>query len=121
MNTYDVKQPTVEVSSSTKVMLGCFGIVLELNDEGGGTISSDLKESCPYCDCIECNADCDGSAGDIDGLEDQDDLDSRNRYNAAIDGLESLILAHAFAGIDITTPAYLEGIETAESAIGNNS
>jgi len=43
-----------------------------------------------------------------------------DEYNAAIDGLESLILAHACAGIDITSPAYLEGIETAEAAIGNN-
>ncbi len=40
-------------------------------------------------------------------------------YNAAIDGLESLILAHACAGIDVTSPAYIEGIETAVEAIVN--
>ena len=40
-------------------------------------------------------------------------------YNAAIDALESLILAHACAGIDISSPAYLEGIETAVDAIPN--
>lgn len=39
---------------------------------------------------------------------------------AALDGLESLILAHACEGIDITSPAYKEGIQTALEAIGNN-
>ena len=42
------------------------------------------------------------------------------RFNAAIDGLEALILAHACAGVDIASPAYIEGIETAVDAIGNN-
>jgi hypothetical protein len=46
--------------------------------------------------------------------------DSSVEYNAAIDGLESLILAHACAGIDIASPAYLEGIEAAVEAIANN-
>jgi hypothetical protein len=41
-------------------------------------------------------------------------------YNAAIDALESVILGHACAGIDVTSPAYIEGIETAENAIGNH-
>ena len=42
------------------------------------------------------------------------------QYAAAIDGLESLILAHACAGIDISSSAYVEGIETAVEAIVNN-
>jgi hypothetical protein len=41
-------------------------------------------------------------------------------YNAAIDGIESMILAHACAGIDITTAAYKEGIETSVDACANN-
>ena len=41
-------------------------------------------------------------------------------YNAAIDGLESLILAHACAGVDVESPAYVEGIETAVDAITNH-
>lgn len=40
-------------------------------------------------------------------------------YNAAIDGILSLILAHACAGIDVRSPAYLEGIEVAVEAAGN--
>ncbi len=41
-------------------------------------------------------------------------------YNAAIDGLESLILAHACAGVDVASKKYVEGIETALDAILNN-
>jgi len=38
----------------------------------------------------------------------------------AHDALESIILAHACAGIDIESPAYIEGIETSVDAIANN-
>lgn len=42
-------------------------------------------------------------------------------FHAIIDGITSLILAHYQAGIDVTTPAYIEGIETAvEEAATNN-
>jgi len=51
----------------------------------------------------------------IDGSDDPD-----VELCAALSGLESLILAHACAGIDITTPAYLEGIEVAINAISDN-
>ena len=39
--------------------------------------------------------------------------------HVAFGGLESLVLGHACAGIDITSSAYLEGIETAVDAIVN--
>lgn len=35
--------------------------------------------------------------------------------------LESLLLAHACAGVDIESPAYLEGLETALEAIANHT
>jgi hypothetical protein len=38
---------------------------------------------------------------------------------AALNAIESIVLAHAIAGVDVTTPAYLEGIETAVDAISN--
>ena len=41
-------------------------------------------------------------------------------YNAAIDGIESLILAQACAGIDVQSDAYLEALDTAIDAISNN-
>lgn len=48
------------------------------------------------------------------------DTDENSLYNAAIDGLESLVLAHYCAGIDVTSSEYIEGVETAAQAIGNN-
>jgi len=38
-------------------------------------------------------------------------------YDACFDGLEAMVLAQAVAGVDITDPKYLEGIETAVQAI----
>jgi len=75
------------------VQLPCYGIKVTLTGDRGGSISSDLKEA---------------------------DTEENRDYNAAIDGIEAMILAHAIAGIDITTPAYVEGIETAVEAVGNN-
>ena len=44
----------------------------------------------------------------------------RNQYNGAVDGIESLVLGHAGAGIDVESPAYVEGLTTSIEAIGNN-
>jgi hypothetical protein len=41
------------------------------------------------------------------------------QYNAALDAIESLILAHAVAGMDVEAPAYIQGIETALKRAGN--
>ena len=79
------------------IELGCFGLILEVDKEGvGAIVASELKETCCH------DKGCDGSCLDL--------------YNAAMDGVESLILAHACAGLDVTDPAYLEGIETAVCA-----
>jgi len=37
-----------------------------------------------------------------------------------IDAIESMVLAHACAGVDIESPAYIEGIETAVEAVMNH-
>jgi hypothetical protein len=82
-----------------EIRLPCHGITIRLRRNnspdrpGSGSISSNLKGP---------------SQTAADRL-----------YNAAIDGLESLILAHACAGIDVESPAYLEGIETAADALAN--
>ena len=82
-----------------KIKLPCYGITLTLARENGveepgsGSIVSDSRTQ---------NA-------------------ANRQYNAAIDGLESLILAHACAGVDVESPAYVEGIETAVDAIANRS
>jgi hypothetical protein len=41
-------------------------------------------------------------------------------YNAAIDGIESLVLAHACAGIDVSSKEYVEGIQTALDAVAHH-
>lgn len=38
-----------------------------------------------------------------------------------LEAIESLILAHACAGVDVESPAYIEGINTALEAIDNHS
>lgn len=73
-----------------KITLPCFGIVIEIIDNAG-KITSDLK-------------------GDGDNSE----------LKAAMDAIESLILAHAIAGVDVASPAYVEGTETAIETCWNN-
>ena len=71
------------------ITLPCFGIAIEVTGNAG-KITSDLKGD-----------------GDNDELA------------AAMDAIESLILAHAFAGIDVASPAYVQGIETAVETCWN--
>lgn len=40
-------------------------------------------------------------------------------FNGMMDALESILLAHACVGIDVTSPAYIEGLETAINACTN--
>ena len=82
------------------IRLPCYGITITLtrgnraDKPGSGAIASDLHAA--------------GTAS------------NRQFKAAAIDGLESLILAHACAGVDVESPAYVEGIETAVEAIANH-
>ena len=39
------------------------------------------------------------------------EFEDDNEYNAAMDGIESLLLALACAGVDITAPAFIKSIE----------
>jgi hypothetical protein len=87
--------------------LNCYGIRLDVNEDGG-SITSDLKESIQY----------NHKHPDYDEPEEQS---SKEMYNNMIDAIESLILAHACAGIDVSDPAYLEGIERAIKACVNYS
>ena len=104
------------------IKLDAFGIEITL-DGKGGSITSDLeRETCPYCGSHDCCFSCDESqAGGFNGSEDEpkDDVMGRLQFNGALDALESLILAHACAGIAVNSPAYLEGIETTVTALGN--
>jgi len=78
----------------TQINLPCFGIVVSLTGDGGGNITSDMHEE----------------TGDF-----YDD----SVFNTGVDAIESMVLAHAIAGIDIESPAYVEGIETALLALAH--
>ena len=87
-----------KITAEHEIRLPCYGITIRLDREPTSDMSS--------CGRITSN------------LKDATNAAAR-LSNAAIDGLESLILAHACAGIDVTLPAYIEGIETAVAAIEN--
>ena len=80
------------------IQLPVYGIIITLGPENpdfadtylGGTITSDLHEK------------------------------GESAFNSAIDGIESMILACACAGLDVESAAFLEAIETAVEAADNN-
>jgi hypothetical protein len=71
------------------------GIVVTLDGVGGGSIVSNLKDGDP-----------------LDYGEDE--------YMGSVDAIEGLILAHACAGIDVTDPKYVGGVQTALDKIAMN-
>jgi len=100
---------------------GVKSISLVIAEDGSvGSITSSLKDSCPYCQLPDCYADCDGSQGDIDELESEEDMENRRRWNETMDVIESLVLGHACAGVDVTSKAYITGIQTTIEALTNN-
>lgn len=97
----DLTQPAdSDRTVARKIQLPCYGITVTLARENGveepgsGTIVSDLREP---------------------------ETAANWRYNSAVDSLEAMILAHACAGVDVASPAYIEGIETAVDAIANRA
>lgn len=87
--------------SAKRIELGVFGIEITFQPKkkGSGVVSSDLHAQ----------------------LVDENDAPHiQEQLSTAADALESLVLAHAMAGIDVTTPAYKEGIEVAVQSIANN-
>ncbi len=76
-----------------EIDLGIEGLYITTDNAGGASISQHLTDNEP----TGCDA-----------------------YEGAFDGIQSLILAHHCAGIDVTTDAYKEGLRTAFEAIANN-
>jgi hypothetical protein len=81
--------------SARKLSLCVFGIEISWNDEerGGATITSNMK------DAHSLNSDL---------------------FNVAVDGIESIILAHFCAGVDVDHSSYIEGIVSSHQAVCNN-
>ena len=82
-----------------EIRLAEFDIRIVFEDEGSASITSKLTE------------DCDG-----EGYLDNGTI----RLDAALSAIESLVLAHAVAGVDIESPEYRSGLVTAVDAITNN-
>lgn len=78
---------------------GFYGIILEVENNSGEILGSDLYQAI---------------AGESNNPV------CVSRTNDIVFTIESLILAHACAGIDVKSPAYLEGLETTMDSIANN-
>lgn len=91
--------------------------------DGYSDVVSDLERLvCPSCECENCCHSCDGSQGaDENNREGEDDVLNRLQYNAALDGLESLLLALVGAGVidQQEDPKVNEAIQTTLDAIVN--
>jgi len=97
------------------IITDCYGIVVNLTGDGGGSITSDLHEQEP--ERKEAHTESELNKVWNEFLDEQKKVDL---YNAAMNGIESMILGCAVAGMDITTPAFKEGIETAVQGCANN-
>jgi len=86
-----------------KIRLPIHGILIELDEEDPE--SDGVKFGKPYLGGTLTSRLHDGT-----GAEPPD-------YLAAVNAVESMILAHAMAGVDVESPAYLEGIEVAVDKI----
>lgn len=98
------------------------GFEIELSGDGG-SITSSHKEPCPYCGFFSCEFSCDSSKGcpEDEELETEEEGKARIAFNRAIGVIESLVLAHACAGVNVEADNYQKGLNTVLEAIGNDS
>jgi len=96
-------------------------------DYGGCSIESGLeREKCPHCGSPDCCYDCDMSVAEMrDGKsklqgDPEHEVAGRLMFNGAMDGIESLVLACACAGIDVESNAFVEAVETSVQGAANN-
>ena len=101
-------------------LLVCGSPLFIRTENGGGVLDPGLpREICPSCGQAECVNECDGSQGaDENNDETEEDAVDRQRYNAFIDAIESVVLAHAVGGVNVSDPKYVQGLETALQAAG---
>jgi len=88
---------------------------------GSCSIESNLqRETCPVCgqpDCLFCEE----AVSTQSKQQDPDDILGRIAYNGGVDAIEAMTLACAAAGIDVGSSAFLEAVDTALQALGNNT
>lgn len=80
------------------------------------------RATCPSCGQADCVNDCDGSQGaDENNQEEEEDAIARQRYNAGVDTVESLLLALVSSGAiaESEDPKVNEAIQSCLDAIGH--
>ena len=96
-------------------------VVVDVDNRCGSIESGLPRETCPSCDEADCANMCDGAQGaDDENTESEYEAIDRQRYNAALNALESIVLAHACAGIDIENFAYVSGLEASLNRFQSN-
>lgn len=101
------------------LLLGRCDLAITVADDGSANIISGLERAqCPDCGQADCCFPDQHHTADYP--EDEDGVVARLKYNGFLDALESILLAHAAAGLDVQAPGYLRGLETALEAAGNN-
>ena len=84
------------------------GIEVTIADNGNVSLISELREYCLGCGKADCYFDCDDSQ---DAPESKEEALSRLQWNAAVDGVEGMILTLAGAGVDVDTYSFRNAIE----------
>lgn len=102
------------------IKLSVGDIRISIDNQGCGNIASSLKDDCPYCKRFDCNMHCAESNYAIEPRESLQDIKTRFLWNSKCDAVECLILSHACAGVNVGSPEYVEGLETAIETMSNN-
>lgn len=91
-----------------------FGRLYLTVSDGSGRLTSSLqRENCPTCDRPDC--------GFVTACCEDDDVIVRAEINGMLDAVESMVLSHAVAGIDVESEPYVKGVISALDAIGNRA
>lgn len=85
----------------------------------GNTITSTgIKEPCPNCGAEDCDNDCEPQQNETNPDQVAENI-KRRMANAAINGIESFLLALDQSGVDVTSKQAKEALETSLDGIGN--
>jgi hypothetical protein len=121
------------IEKETDIVLSIHDIVVSPVDPqyygayrfGGGSISSNMKMVCEHCGNPSCDFHCTEALkwalieDSISILVKSEELKGNKTFNEQCDALESMILAHAIAGLHVDGSLYTEGIVSALDAMGN--
>jgi len=100
------------------------GDLLFRGERGGGfcMVSQFDRATCPSCGVADCVNDCDGSQGaDEADFREEFDAVNRQRYNAGLSTVESLVLSLVCSGVltESESPQVNEAIQSCLDAIGH--